>query len=263
MQHMNASDTHGASERLLYVPFEAVSTRLGEHLTGYREVVLAALGRDILGELPGPAQLECHEDLRECFDYGVRGLRQGDVEEAILSVEAVLDLFSVPGNDLCRRIVVAARARMKLDEPENPLAPAVLTLEEVAELANMDVGSVRNATLATTLDRLEVERHGTRIRVRANVARTWLIRRRSYLRTRPVQGRPGLPPGGFATRGALFAYLLDRQVETPLDQALLLRLSQTDERVTIGDLVAAARAWGLDPREFAASAAAVLSDEVR
>ena len=263
MQHMYAPDTHGASERLINVPFESVTACLGAHLAGFREVVLAALGLDLLRELPGPTQLECHEDLRDCYDYGVFGRCQGDVEEAILGIAAVLDLFSVPTTDLCRRIVVAARARRKLDEPEFPLAPAFLTLEEVAELANMDLRSVRNATLATTPDRLEVEHHGTRIRIRTDVARTWLTHRRSFCRTRPAYGRPGLPPGGFATRGALFAYLLDRQIEVPLEEALLIRLSQTDERVTIGDLVAAARAWGLDPREFTVAAAVVLSDEVR
>jgi hypothetical protein len=259
---MYSSDTYGSRERLHNVPFESATVCLGAHLAGFREAVLAALGRDLLRELPGPEQLECHEDLRDCYDYGVFGM-QRDIEEAALGVQAALDLFSVPANDLCRRIVVVARARWTLDEPENPLAPAFLTLEDVAELANRDLGSVRNATLATTPDRLEVERHGARIRIRTDVARTWLTHRRSFRRTRRGTGQPGLPPGGFATHGALFAYLLDRQVEEPLDEALLLRLSQTDERVTIGDLVAAARAWGLDPREFTAAAAVVLSDEVR
>jgi hypothetical protein len=263
MQHMYASDTYGARERLLNVPFEAATARLGEHLAGFRDIVRAALGRELLRELPGPAQLECHEDLRDCYHYGVLGQRLDDVEEAIHRVEAVLDLFSVPANDLCRRIVVAARARQALDEPENPLAPALLTLEEVAELANMDLQSVRNATRATTGDRLDVERHGTRTRIRAGVARNWLARRRSFCGTKSMGGQPGLPPGGFATRGALFAFVLDRQFERPLDTAHFVRLTEVDEGVCIGDLVAAARAWGLDPREFTAAAAVVLSEEVR
>ena len=263
MQHMYASDTYGARARLLNVPFEVATARLGEHLAAFRDVVRAALGRDLLRELPGPTQLECHEDLRACYDYGVRGLRQGDVEEALLSVEAVLDLFRVPAGDLCRRIVVAARARRTLDEPEDPLAPGLLTLDEVAELANMDLRSVRNATLATTRDRLAIERHGNRIRVRTVVAREWLRRRRIFLSTRDANGHSGLPPGGFPSPGALFGYLLDRQFETPLDADLFMRLSGTGGSVCIDDLAAAARTWGLDPREFAAAAAAVLSDEVR
>jgi hypothetical protein len=236
---------------------------LGALLSGFRDDVLATLALDLRRELPGPESLECHEDLRTCFNFGVLGLRKGDVEEAILSVEPVLNLFSAPSSDLCRRILVTARARQKLDLPESPLAPGLLTLDEVAALANMDLRSVRNATLATTSDRLVIGRHGTRTLVRAEDARRWLTRRRSFRRTKVVDDRPGLPPGGFPSRGALLAYLLDRQFERPLDAAHFGRLSELDGSVSLGDLIAAARTWGLDPCEFTTSAAAALSDEVR
>lgn len=144
------------------------------------------------------------------YDLGVLGLAPDSTAAdavgffviARQGLQTYLADLNTPWPELCTRTVMTATARHVLDGGDrywtNDRMPIrALNLEEVALLANMDVGSVRNATVAskTGAARLGTFKMGTYTFVYPGDARAWL------------DSRPGFVPTSTADGDAGFEYL--------------------------------------------------------
>lgn len=166
------------------------------------------------------------------FEYGVHGI-VGDSGSPL--AEDFYDQFAADtrGVDLLpepvHRVYMLSTARHVLDGGEREyssevdIPPGYLTVAEVALLADMDVGSVRNAMSRKLADPLQGEQQGNRTFVPVPEARRWLA------------GRKGFTP----TKGC---------AESRLDEAVSISLS----RDIAHKVHVAAQAAGLSVEQFIA-----------
>jgi hypothetical protein len=173
----------------------------------------------------------------EFYDFGLLGFRRhgaGDMHsgtEYTFAIAALFDLKrSVLISDmhngdnpcsvaLCLEAARAAVAREILDGGERfyhesaDLPWDLLTIEEVALLANMKVPSVRNAASGTqTKDSLKtVVRDGSRF-VTREAAMEWLLNRRGFVRTKSEGPLAGIDLGkrGFQNAQEAIDYIVQR-----------------------------------------------------
>ena len=81
---------------------------------------------------------------------------------------------------ICKMIVNAYESRSRLRDYVLTGANALLTVKQLALVANMTERAVRNAISSKDSDRLETYLHHGRVTVQSNVAITWLANRRNF-----------------------------------------------------------------------------------
>jgi hypothetical protein len=172
------------------------------------------------GELTDLAAVEASpiwSAVSEMYDYGVSGVPtahlfpKGHVVAEYGAAERFLRAVDTPhmrlylkeeGNTpprLATTAVLTAIARMVLDDGwrqtdygaeygilEGDMG--ILTIAEIALLANMDEGSVRNATNKKLPDPLKTVQLGKRSLVEPEEARRWLAGRKGFVPTKPCDG---------------------------------------------------------------------------
>ena len=149
---------------------------------------LDALGRVDLAVFPIVSEFETL--YRQVFEpqeapalWGGDTLLANNFVQALPEVSASGIVCEFP---LVRRVAETAYARSKLDEFV-ALEPAPdLSVREIALLADMTEGAVRNAISSQGLDRLRTERQGKGISINPLEALRWLAGRRGFV-TRPCR----------------------------------------------------------------------------
>ncbi|RTE67326.1 hypothetical protein EH243_03750 [Amphritea opalescens] len=141
------------------------------------------------------------------FDYAVEGysrkdhLREDDMHDVaafILMAGPAMNFYDISYPTQCEKVYLTAVARWKLDafskiEQLDMLGHGAdqipgfnqenLTLKEVSLLANMNEKSVRNATHATKVNRLQTIKIGNGTYVKPEDALLWLGKRRGFVPT--------------------------------------------------------------------------------
>ncbi|SFN74599.1 hypothetical protein SAMN05216386_1689 [Nitrosospira briensis] len=138
--------------------------------------------------------------LDELYEYGINGRRKIDLdwmdfEEAEFFVESISHFRLIEESSLgysitlSQHVIMMATARWALEKryglavnesEEWSQLGAVLTLSEIALLANMDEKSVRNAANPKHKNHLKTFNHGSRTYVNVGDAKAWLQQRRGF-----------------------------------------------------------------------------------
>ena len=213
------------------------------------------------------------------FDLGVHGVAPDSTAADALGFFVVarpglqnyLMEQDTPWPELCTRTVVTATARHILDGGdrgwENERMPVrSLNLEEIALLANMDAGSVRNATVATKTGaaKLNTFKRGPYTFVDPDEARAWLASRPGFIPTSKDDTRSGFDylKQDFAGLSHLVHFLVSRATRSLLSTKKLSAaagvplktmeawLVQPSTTVKDGFLLGLARALDLDVPMF-------------
>lgn len=167
----------------------------------------------------------------------------------------VINPFLQAQTRYCETVSNTIQARAKLDFEDSPLF-----LEEVAYLADMLVGSVRNAAKGSGPNVLKTQNLGKRTVIERDEAIRWLKGRRGYVHS-PIHGAAPVSAGDISSAqstgalGKLLTRLRTHQNRTESDLATELswpaeKLRSWEDgtyRFGIEDGVSLAKALGLDP----------------
>jgi len=199
--------------------------------------------------------------MSQLYDYAIDARRhvrlewEGQINEIYLVLMAMQAFAHYEDGDQCnvdRALYVAklANARFRLDDhkdevlslpmPDEQVYKGVLSLSEVALLADMDEKSVRNAANQNNKNHLKTFNEGSGTYVRTVDARAWLAGRRGFKPTEffdPEVDRD-IANVGFKSTGDLGKYLKGRRELTGLSIAQALEAAglSADLRERLHDL---------------------------
>lgn len=204
---------------------EAMQEEFSSFLVAYGQQVenLYGVAGSALTDLEAIEASPIWKAVSEMYDYGVAGtptahlFPKGHIDAEYGAAERFLRALDTPqmrlylkeaGNTpprLATTAALSAVARMVLDDgwrqtdygAEHGILAGDqghLTIAEIALLANMDEGSVRNAANKKLPDPLKTVQRGKRSLVEPAEARRWLAGRKGFVPTKPCDGSQIRPP---------------------------------------------------------------------